>query len=303
MAQTNARTSVVRGAVVGLVVGLAVAAIHADAAAQDHEFGTELYYLAMLAVPFPLGGGAARLLRMSRWGVVSIIGAIATLLLGTAVWRVVPENTLFGVDDPRAGGVWVLAGLIGYLAATWWARETGGWWGRITIAGLLVTAQVATLQVEEPLRRSREVSAFERAGVPLVAPEVAGHTLNRAEVWSGDQEEGGSAILLEYERGRGDAYDSTWSQVRVFVRPVSAATPEAACATPYPLLMWGTEGGPCRSAGGGRWVRQDPDGVTAVFARHGNALVQLDSGSASEADLLAVLRTVRPVLAVTLANV
>ncbi|MFC4006989.1 hypothetical protein ACFOY2_07145 [Nonomuraea purpurea] len=292
------RIPVGRGMLTGLLVGLVLAAIYADAVAKDDELGALLNFWAMFVVPFPVGAVAARLLRMPHWGVVAIAGGIATPVLGASLGRLVPDHDIFGFDEMLVSGVYVLAAVLGYVAAAWWAGESGGWWIRITVAGVLVSAQVASAQVAEPFRRWQDVQAFERSGVPLLAPAVpAGYTLARAEPWSGDGGDYGPAIFLEFERGRGDAYDPTWSLIQVFVHPGAAATPEAMCATPYP-----TEGGTCRPAADGHWVRQDNDSLTLVVARHSNALVQLESRHASEAELLTVLRTVRPVSAAYLAS-
>lgn len=162
---------------------------------------------------------------------------------------------------------------------------------------------MVSAQLEEPFRSWQDVKAFDWAGVPLVAPQIRGHQLVDAEVRYGDQEEGqdGSAILLAYE-GESDLPQHDWSEIQVFVRQVSAATPEAACSKPYAALRREADGGRCRSVADDQWVRQDL-GETAVFARHGNALIQLASETVSETMLFSALRDLRPVSAVDLAGI
>jgi hypothetical protein len=122
-----------------------------------------------------------------------------------------------------------------------------------------------------------------------------GLSLYAAEVSPDEGGDGGPAVFLEYGRGYG-------SRVRLFIRPGTAATPEAACVDPYPTGTWGDEGTPCRPLGGDRWVRRDSDGVILVVARHAQALVQLEGEAVPEADLIAVLGTLHPVSAASLVS-
>ncbi|GAA3474857.1 hypothetical protein GCM10018965_094100 [Nonomuraea roseola] len=282
---------------VGLAVGVVVALIYAHAIALKHEIGTILHHMLMFVVPFPIGAAGAALLRMQRWGVVAIAGPIATSVLGTALMQVIPDFRLFGFDEMWTTGVWVAAGVLGYVAAAWWARDR---WVAITVTGLLLSAHVISEQVldqlnewEEVLAFQQEVVAFQRSGIPLLAPEIPGYTMRRAELWN--SEEAGPAILLEYTRpGRMD--------VQVLLRRSSASTPRAACGSPYPPRTWGTNGVSCTPAGGDRWIRKDSYKEAAVFAWEGTALIQA-VGMTTPRELFALLDSLRPITATQLARV
>ncbi|MEU6786828.1 hypothetical protein ABZ912_47195 [Nonomuraea angiospora] len=280
-----------KGAVVGLMVGAVVAFIYADAIAQEHELGTILNSVLMLLVPFPLGAAGAALLRMPRWGAVTIAGPIATSVLGAALMQVIPDFYLFGFDEIWTTGVWVVAGVLGYVAAAWWVRDR---WAAITVTGVLLSVHVISGQVRDPLNEWQESLAFRRSGIPLLAPKMPGYSIRRAELWTGDED--GTAILLEYARpGR--------TEVQVFLRPATAATPKAACGSPYPALRWGTDGVSCTPSGGDRWIREDSSGEVAAFARHGSALVQAAGVAMTPQELFALLDSLRPVTAAQLARV
>lgn len=280
-----------RGAAVGLVVGAVVAVIYADAIAQEHELGTLLNTTLMFLVPFPLGAAGAALMRMPRWGAVAIAGPIATAVLGAALMQVIPDFYLFGFDEMWTIGVWAVAGVLGYVAAAWWARDR---WVAITVTGLLLSVHVISGQVRDPLHEWQEALAFRRSGIPLLAPERPGYTISRAELWTG--EEDGTAILLEYTRpGR--------MEVQVFLRPATAAAPRAACGSPYPRLTWSTNGVSCTPSGGDRWIREDSNGEVAAFAWHGGALVQADGVAMTPQELFSLLDSLRPVTAAWLARV
>ncbi|MFI6743268.1 hypothetical protein ACIBI9_61210 [Nonomuraea sp. NPDC050451] len=280
-----------RGGLVGLVVGAVNAVIAADAIVRDDDLGAILSNALIFLVPFPLGAAGAALLRIPRWYVVGIAGAIATAVLGAALAKLVPDNYLFGYDEMWTIGVYVVAGVLGFVAAVWWARD---WWAGITVTGLLVSTHVISLQVRDPWHEWQEAFAFQRAGIPLVASHLPGHRMRRAELWTGEEE--GTAILLEYARP-----DHT--EIRVLLRPASAATPGAACRSPFPAITWGTDGVSCSSSRDDRWVREDSGGDIAVFARRGNALVQADGTGATSQELFALVDTLRPVTAAQLARV
>ncbi|MEV6040676.1 hypothetical protein AB0L65_56880 [Nonomuraea sp. NPDC052116] len=280
-----------KGAVIGLMVGAVVALIYADTIAQEHELGTMLNSALMLLVPFPIGAAGAALLRMPRWGVVAVAGPIATPVLGAALMGVIPDFYLFGFDEMWTTGVWVVAGVLGYVAAAWWARDR---WAAITVTGVLLSVHVISGQVRDPLNEWQEALAFRRSGIPLLAPELPGYSIKRAELWTG--EEDGTAILLEYTRP-----DRT--DVQVFLRPATAATPKTACGSPFPVLTWGTAGVSCTPSGGDRWIREDSSGEVTAFAWHGSALVQASGIAMTPQELFALLDSLRPITAAQLARV
>ncbi len=285
-----------KGALVGLVVGIAAAAVDLDSIAQERELGTVFNNLVILVIPFVVGAVLARLLRMPRWGGVAVVGGVATVILDTVLMRLVPDHRLFGFDERLTTGVYVLAAVVGFVAAAWWVGESGAWWVRITISGLLASVLVASGAIQEPYRRWQEVRAFEVAGVPLLAPRAPmGLSLYATEVSPGEGEDGSPVVFLEYGRGSG-------SRVRLFIRPGTVATPEAACVDPYPTGSWGYESNPCRSLGGDRWVRRDPDGEILVVARHARALVQIEGEAVPEAELIAALGTLHPISAASLVS-
>ncbi|WP_090931150.1 hypothetical protein [Nonomuraea jiangxiensis] len=290
-----------RGALAGLAVGAVQAVLWAASTPWDGHSGVRgPFSPAMVPAVFLTGLASAALLRLRHWPLIAFTGAVATLVLGAALWRFVPETTFYGFDRSLLGGVHLSAAVAGFTAAGALTGMRRVWPG---VASLGVLAAVCALAapLEEPVRRWHLARAFDLLGVPLVAPGIAGRRLYAAEPpIVRDTVE--PLILLEYRRVGAETVGGSRLGIQVVVRRASAATAAQACATPYNATSWDDDpAAPCAAASRGRWVRHGREGRVAVFTHGGGALIELDSHGASEADLLAAADTVRPISADTLA--
>ncbi|MEW9531190.1 hypothetical protein [Microbispora sp. NPDC049125] len=288
----------VRGAPAGLAVGSVVAVMWAESPGWDGHSGVRgPFSLMMTPAIFLIGAVVAALVRLPRWPLVALIGGMATLALGQALWRIVPETTFYGFDRSLLGGVHLMSAVAGFTVAAWAPAAGRRWWSRIAVLGVLVAVCVAAAALEEPARRWHLARAFESLGVPLVAPDIAGHGLAGVEApivgGAGEPE-----IDMEYRRVGAETVGGSFLGIQVTVRRGAAATAAEACATPYD--SWDDRGGPCREVSRDRWVRHGGNGRVAVFAHSGGALVELQSHGAGETALLAAAETVRPITAETL---
>ncbi|MEO3854991.1 hypothetical protein [Acrocarpospora sp. B8E8] len=292
-----------RGALVGLAVGAVQAVLWAASAPWDGHSGVRgPHSLGMTLAAFLIGSGVAALLRLRRWPLVAFTGAIATLALGKALWMIAPETTFYGFDRALLGGVHLLSALAGFTVAAWALATTRRWQSRIASLGALAAVCVLAVPLEEPARHWHLARAFELLGVPLVAPDIAGHGLYAAEapVVGGANE---PVILLEYRRVGAETVSGSRLGIQVIVRRASTATTAEACATPYYAESWEYENGPpCRAATRDRWARYGWEGRIAVFTHSGGALVQLESHGVEEPALLTAAETIRPTSAETLAK-
>ncbi|GAA0970744.1 hypothetical protein GCM10009555_020150 [Acrocarpospora macrocephala] len=285
-----------RGALVGLAVGIVMAVIWVDG--LNRELDGIFHYFAMFIVPFPFGAILTWLLQLPRLWVVALVGAFATIALTQAIFRVAPVPNLYGFDDVLLAGIHLLAGVLGYVAAAWVASDASGWWSRVAVVVSIVVLYAVSGQVQEPARRWHQVRGFEqqmrgieRLGVPLVAPDIPDHSLSvRIR-----RDNTGPALVFRL-----------WADYELFVLPGGIASLEAACANPYPSMFhpsWSSQGEPCRPIAGGRWLRgSESDPGIAIFARYGDALIQLESQNRGERHLLPILDGLRPVSARWLAE-
>ncbi|GAA1007298.1 hypothetical protein Aple_017820 [Acrocarpospora pleiomorpha] len=291
-----------RGALVGLAVGAVQAAMWAASAPWDGHSGVRgPHSLGITLAAFLIGSGVAALVRLRRWPLVALTGAIATLALSNALWKIAPETTFYGFDRSLLGGVHLISALAGFTVAAWALAPTRRWWSRIASLGVLTAVCVLAVPLEEPAQQWHLARAFELLGVPLVAPDIAGHGLYAAEAPSVGR--GEPVILLEYRRTGAEHVGGSRLAIQVIVRRASTATTAEACATPHYADSWKNENGPpCRAATRNRWVRYGWEGRIAVFTHSGGALVELESHGVDETTLLTAAETIRPTSAETLAK-
>ncbi|TMR21547.1 hypothetical protein ETD86_14665 [Nonomuraea turkmeniaca] len=221
-------------------------------------------------------------------------GGVAALALGHALWRLAPETTVYGFDRSLLGGVHLVSSVTGFAVATWVAAGTGRWWSRGAVSGVFAAVCWLAVPVEEPVHRWHLARGFELLGVPLVAPDLAGHGLYWAEapIVGGPGE---PVLMLEYRRRGAETVGGSRRAVQVLVRRGSDLTAAEACATPYNAESWedNRSAGGCQAVSRDRWVRYGWEGRVAVFVRSGSALVELESHGVEEAALLAAAETIR----------
>ncbi|MEV6149629.1 hypothetical protein AB0L53_04740 [Nonomuraea sp. NPDC052129] len=124
-----------RGAMVGAVFGAVMAGIYlADGPESPAGPGPGAMFLA----PTLLGAALLLLGRLPRWSLVALTGPNAALALSMdLILASVPISALASVPisaEGQMGGIFVLAGTIGYGAATWAVSTTAGWMTRIAVA-------------------------------------------------------------------------------------------------------------------------------------------------------------------------
>ncbi|WP_285778936.1 hypothetical protein [Microtetraspora sp. NBRC 13810] len=290
-----------KGALVGLAVGVTQAVLWTSSPPWDGHSGVRGPSSLVLTVAvFLIAAITAPLVRLRRRSLTVIIGGIATLALGQALWRIAPETISYGFDRSLLGGVHLTASLAGFSTAAWALAAARRWWSRIAALGVLTAVCALTVPLAEPAWRWHLARAFELLEVPLVAPDIAEHRLFYAETpVVGDTE---PVILLEYRRTGAERESGSFEAIQVTVRRGSAGTAAEACATPYQAESWGAPDRPCREAAPNRWVRHGPRGRIAVFTHSGGALVQVESHGVGQAALLAAAGTIRPTTAETLAE-
>ncbi|MEV4174389.1 hypothetical protein [Nonomuraea sp. NPDC049709] len=278
--------ALIRIALVGAVIGLGESVLVVCVS----ERNVLLAFLAMVFVPFPVSMALCWWGKLPHWWLVSVLGPMIVIfyfLLTLAV----------GVDASLAGdlgiGEWggrlilmgVGAGAFTFAGALVMPMHLAL---RLTTLGVVVALCTASWVGADVIRMAGVTWQMASKGVPVVAPDLPEHRLVFA-----DLEEGAVADVLglSYER-RFDQGD-----LSVFVASVHEKTAREACESQSRLD--GTrvgEGLPatCREVWGGSWVRTEV-GSTSVLAVRGDALVEVHSAWATEAQLLAVLPTIRPV--------
>ncbi|PZG16847.1 hypothetical protein [Nonomuraea aridisoli] len=282
-----------RGALVGLAAGGVQAGIWAVSPPWDGHSGVDgPYSMPMTAALFLLGAGLAAVARLPRWPLVALAGCLATLFLGGALWGITPETSFYDFDRSLLGVVHVVSAVTAFAAAA-----ATRWW---TWLGLIALVCALAVPLEEPAWRWHLARAFERVGVPLVAPDVPGHRLHSVS-WPSVGGGHEPVLDMEYRRPGAEA-DGSLPAVQVIVRRDAAGTAGQACARPYHLESWAYSGGHCRAASEHHWVRSGRNGRIAVFTRAAGALIQLESHRAGERTLLSAARAIHPISPETLAQ-
>ncbi|MFE3452237.1 hypothetical protein ACFXJ8_25280 [Nonomuraea sp. NPDC059194] len=236
---------------------------------------------AMMLAPFPLAfllGWAARL---PRWPIVGVSAPFVMFALDMVMasgMRWLPDS-LVSLAVPAVIG----------FPLTAWLCAPGNRIVRVAAAGTVALAFCTAPLVAEAIRTAELARAVESSGIPLVAPAIPNFRLaSMDEIWLPEM------IGLTYYPTA-----AQWSgrSVQVYIRPATAASPEAACADPMPDWNWKAVT-PCRQIAPGVWATRLENGYTPVYARHGDALVQVGGyDEISESFLLAVLPTFRPITA------
>ncbi|GAA3010431.1 hypothetical protein [Streptosporangium longisporum] len=331
MSESSGRALLARGAVIGLVVGVVAAVLWTDdvtgrggpagfvvGAFRPHETaspkgpGGVVNGIAIIVVPVLLGGILARSAGVLRWRLVALGGSVAFGVLTWALFKLAPfHRDAYGLPESFFGIIFLLAGVAGYATAAWMVVPRAALL-RILLAGAMIVFSAGAAQVSDRVRHWHGVWDLETMGVPLVLLDVPvlGHVVRP---WRLDPR-GGPAVEIvhrlrtsrtvvhrfhtpEIDRRRAEG------EARVLIS-ATAATPGQACAARYRRAPGYLKAVPasglgdiCRPLPGGRVLWVVDDRPVALFARYGEALLQVSSLVLTEAELLAATDKARPTTA------
>lgn len=285
-----------RAALAGVAVG--VGDVLATVAAGFVP-GAVAMLLTLVLAPLLFAPPAAWAVRLPGWPLTAFLAVLVMYPAAIVTFTLVFTPP---VKEFLAGRLaeWAWLGLLGLLvvvsttfgfALAAWIRLPGTVLPRAVAGGAVVVALLAVWPVSEVIERQWRAWQLERSGLPLIAPDLPGYRLTYDPIGLML-----GRLSLVYTQETGD--DRSTIEVRVM--PASVATPAAACAKPFEDLPVHGPSGRCRQVSAEVWARTDDD-LTTVYARHGDALVHLDSFDVTEAELLAVLSRFRPVTAEELA--
>jgi hypothetical protein len=281
----------IRAALVGTVIGLVEVCIHFYKVEDDFRAANTLIF-----TPFLVGLLLGWLVRLPRWWQVAILapflnGAIIIIALQDIGLREVTElGVLLGCF------VFAAIGIGGHVAAAA-MLVPGNRIFRASVVGSVIIAFTGVFLSQNAIAETARTRRLAHSGVPLLALGVQEYRPTRLTESFDESSEEPPSVELHYERLRDR------SEIDLYVTPESAGLPKDACLQPVPLVSYGPDtSGTCRQVSATVWARTEP-AQTRVFAKHGDALVQITSETVSEADLLAVLLTLRPSTAEELAAV
>ncbi|MEU9890842.1 hypothetical protein [Sphaerisporangium sp. NPDC051011] len=237
----------------------------------------------MMIAFFPLSFLSSWVGRLPRWQLIGLLAPFATVALLVIDLSLSPFT-------PNGELPWFfnLFYIVGAFVLATWICAPGNRVVRGSVAGTVLLAAIATPIVSGRILDARRVDDLKNAGVPLIAPVIADYTLAGM-----DDLLPAGMIGLTYFPTETHHLDPA---IDVYVMPGAAGTPEAACADPYPNSGWKAVA-PCRQISPGVWTTRLENGYTPVYARHGDALVQVGGHDVTEELLLSVLPTFRPISA------
>ncbi|GAA2788840.1 hypothetical protein [Nonomuraea dietziae] len=251
-----------------------------------HDVDNEFTGVAvMMFAPFPLAFLLSWAARMPRWPIVGLSTPFVMLVFA----MVMGAGMQWLPDSPVSLAIPAVIG----FPFTAWLCAPGNRMARIAAAGTVLLALCAAPLVSKAIQAAEVIGDMKSSGIPLVAPAIPNYRLDSVDpTWLPEM------IGFTYHP-TDDHGSGRW--VEVYVRPGGAASPEAACADPMPDWSWKTVT-PCRQIAPGVWTTRLENGYTPVYARHGEALVQVGGYDAITEDfLLSVLPTFRPITAVEIA--
>lgn len=274
--------ALIRAAIAGAVVGLAEAAAYG--LALEDEL---LAVVALLYGPFPLGMLLCRLGRLPHWGVVAALGPFGAVAFFVGAHSHLSFSTIMEFGEWRGGLILMAIGACSYAFAAGLVMPMHRA-VRVSVLGVIAAAYIAAWSTQDVIALAARTQVMARAGVPVIAPDLPGYRLTRA-----DGED--TSLFLSYERQRDH------SDLIISIEPKSETTLELACEVGIADSVLDDYTPTCRKVSAGIWIRTETIRTT-VLTTHGNALVEVGSDTASEAELLAVLPTFRPIGAWELAH-
>ncbi|GII89000.1 hypothetical protein Ssi03_69900 [Sphaerisporangium siamense] len=280
-----------RAVLVGAAIGVGELLVYLNGPEDDWTKTVTLFF-----APFPMGLALGWLVRLPRWWAVAILAPFVNTAFLVLVFD---GQTLFYIEDLGMKPMiltFVGIGVCGHAAAAAVVVE-GDRTLRVSVVGAVLVGSVATSWSRDAIAEAARARRLTYAGVPLIAPALRDYRLTDLDEWFDGVLVGPPSFGLAYEHVRDR------SEIDVYVMSATAASPQASCAEPVPDVTNRPDvTGTCRQVSPDVWVRREAVSIR-VFARHGDALLQIASDNTPEADLLAVLPTIRPTTAEELAAV
>lgn len=256
---------------------------------SEGDSGVNGLLLVLVLAPFPLGLLLGWATKLPHWQVVGALAPFAMYALVASVFTFaqwLPEGELMwylSLAVPPASGFFVTAWLC--------AHQNQAVRASVVIAIILL--YVAAPSAADEIRESERTRELKNSGIPMIAPVIPNYRLDSMDEWSLPE----MVSLTYYPED-----DGIGSSIEVHIRRGTVASPKAACVDPKPNWGWKAIT-PCQQIAPDVWTTRLENGYTPVYARHGEALVQVGGYEVPEADLLAVLPTFRPVTAEELAAI
>ncbi|MEV0621163.1 hypothetical protein AB0I81_48090 [Nonomuraea sp. NPDC050404] len=258
--------ALIRAALVGAVVGLTEAALAAHLSVFT--------LLMMLLVPVPLSLALSYWGRLPRWWLVALLGPVGAI----ACFGMLPVTPAELAGMTGWVGYPAFMGLcaLGFALATFWVVPAGRA-ARLTAVGAFAVFSVTALLGRDSITVLVAAQTAVRDGLPLVAAKLPDYRLTDVTV------DDGRHLILSYERSRDG------QELMLQVERRSEKTPRSACAD-----VAESGANDCREVADGVW-RDESDPGMLLFAVRGDAFIEAYNEVATQEDVLAVLRAVRPV--------
>ncbi|WP_127936243.1 hypothetical protein [Nonomuraea polychroma] len=246
----------------------------AEAALADYMVETDdpRVFLLMVLGAFPASMLLCLWGRLPHGWLISVLGPVSVIACFAAAQIPGMHYEVLGEWGSRLFYMSIGAGAFAFAAALMTPMRLA--------RRLSALAMIAVIGATAWMGRSNVAALFgaqamAAEGVPLIAPDLPEYRL--ADVTTGDQ-----TIALWYERRR----DRADLLVSIDQRN-DWTTPERDCQSSSELRV-------CREVSAEVWIGTG-EARTSMIATRGDALVEVSSGTATEAELLAVLPTFRPV--------
>ncbi|WP_327088371.1 hypothetical protein OIE66_39635 [Nonomuraea sp. NBC_01738] len=280
-----------RAAIVGSAIGLMEVFIHLYGPEDDFT-GSNV----MLLAPFPAGLLLGWLIRLPRWWLVAALAPFVNIAIIVLALQGLTFPDVMDLGVLRGSLLFATIGAGGHVAATAMLVQADRIL-RFSVIGALIIGFVGMRWNSDAISAAARERRLAQSGLPLIDLGSQQYRSIYLTEWFGELEEGPPSIELGYARLRDQA------EIELYVMPRTVASPQAACTEPVPDVTHRPDiTGDCRQVSTDVWVRTESSS-TRVFAKHGNALVQVASESVSEADLLSILPTLRPTTAKELAAI
>ncbi|GAA3143583.1 hypothetical protein GCM10010466_38180 [Planomonospora alba] len=283
--------ALLRAALVGTAIGLVEVLIQLYGPEDDFTGANT-----MLLAPFPVGLALGWLIRLPRWWQVAILAPFVNIAIIAFALSSLTFPDIMDLGMLPGSLIFAAIGASGHVAAAAMLVPGNGRL-RSSAIGAVVIGFTGMFLGQGAIAEAARTQRLAHSGIPLMELDTQEYRPTHLTEWFGALDDGPPSVALSYERLRDR------SEIDLYLMPETTASPRAACTQPVPGVTFRTDvPGTCRQVSADVWVRTET-AYTRVFTKHGNALIQVASETVSEADLLAVLPTLRASTAEGLATI